>query len=85
VFPVLVAILATKAVRRRRDLGGAIAIVMLTAMLTPVVASSLTDGLEGSRMRFPTSFLVVVGVCWLLSPGPTDSGERGAVAGERPG
>jgi hypothetical protein len=26
-------------------------------------------------MRFSASFLVVVGVCWLLSPGPVDSTE----------
>ena len=40
---------------------------MLATLLLPVVASSLTDGIEGSRMRFSTTFLMTVGVCWLLS------------------
>ena len=83
-FPAFLLILVVKAVRRRRDVGGATALVMVATMLLPVVASSLTDGLEGSRMRFSASFLVPVGICWLLSPGPVGSKERRVVDG-RPG
>jgi hypothetical protein len=81
VFPVFLAILVAKAVRRRRDVGGASAIVLSTTLLTPMIAACLTDGLEGNRFRFATSFLGLIGACWLLAPGPFDP--RDAEPGQR--
>jgi hypothetical protein len=50
-------------------------------MLPPMIAACLTDGLEGNRFRFATSFLGLIGACWLLSPGPFD--RRDAEPGQR--
>jgi hypothetical protein len=66
-FPLLLVALVVRAVRPS-DLAGATALLLLVAILWPMTAACLTDGLEGNRMRFPTTPLVVIGVCLLVRP-----------------
>jgi hypothetical protein len=70
VFPLFVVALLVRAVRRRREPAGAIAVALLVVVLSPMAVSCLTDGVEGNRMRFSSSFVVPLGVCWLAARGP---------------
>jgi len=41
--------------------------VLLAIMVPPMIAACLTDGEEGNRMRFATTPMLVMGLCWLAS------------------
>jgi hypothetical protein len=66
-LPAALAALLVAALRHRRRPDGALALVLLAILVPPMVAACLTDGDEGNRMRFATTPMLVIGLCWLAS------------------
>ena len=66
-LPAALAALLVAALRRARRPDGALALVLLAILVPPMIAACLTDGDEGNRMRFATTPMLVIGLCWLAS------------------
>jgi hypothetical protein len=66
-YPAALIALAVAGARRARTPDGALVLVLLAITVPPMVAACLTDGEEGNRMRFATTPMLVIGLCWLAS------------------